>query len=75
MKSKLLFALKILLHMFIISGFLYAGWQVFHVASCTSHGVLFGSIKFENFECIATRRLYAIEFWIIFFGYVIYLKK
>ncbi len=66
--------LDIVIQLFIIVGFMYAGYQVFAVFPHPSGGfALFGEAQNIDIEHLVARRLYAIEFWIIFIGYLIYL--
>jgi len=68
------FGIDILIQLIIISGFAYAGYQVFFVFPNPGGGLpLFGEAKNISFEHLVARRLYAIEFWLIFIGYFIYL--
>ena len=62
--------IDILIHIFFITGFLYAGYQVF---STGKMGVLFKKVEFFDKDILKIRRLYALEFWLIFIGYIIYL--
>ena len=65
------------LHIFIIlnflTGMLYAGYMVMFVVGDGGGLPLFGAAKEMAFETLATRRLYAIEFWLIFTGFALYL--
>ncbi len=66
--------IDIALHFFIVSGFLYAGYQLFGVFGNEGGSmVLFGDAKNISHELLVARRLYAIEFWVIFMCWIIYL--
>jgi hypothetical protein len=54
-----------------IAGFVYAGYMAFSVTGI--HTPLFGRIKDIPFELGLYRRLYAIEGWLIFIGFALYL--
>ena len=64
--------LNIFMQIFFVTGFLYAGYQVFATA-CGTHGILFDQANSAPFECLVVRRLYAIEFWLIVLCYTVYL--
>ncbi len=66
--------LNILIQIFFVSGFLYAGHQIFTI-SCGVHGILFNQVNSISYECLIARRLYAIEFWVIVLCYFVYLSN
>lgn len=58
----------------IITSFLYAGCQTMFVFKELNMGfVLFKNARTINKETLLIRRLYALEFWLIFCCYIIYL--
>lgn len=66
--------LDIAIQVFIIAGFLYAGYQLFFVFKNPQGSlILFSDASKINFELLVARRLYALEFWLIFTCYIIYL--
>ena len=74
MNFKTAWTLDKLLQLFIIVGFLYPAYQLFFVFANPEGGmVLFDSASEIDFELLVARRLYALEFWLIFTCYIIYL--
>ncbi len=66
--------LDILLQFFFVSGFLYAAFQLFFVFKNPNGGMaLWGDAASIDPNLVIIRRLYALEFWLIFIGYVLYL--
>ena len=66
--------LDIAVQFFIVTGFLYAAYQLFVVfGNKEGSAVLFNSAATIPFEQLVARRLYALEFWLIFTCYIIYL--
>lgn len=66
--------LDILLQIFIISGFLYAAFQIMFVFKDPHGGlVLFQDALTLDPQVFLARRLYALEFWIILTNYFVYL--
>ncbi len=66
--------LDLALQFFFVSGFLYAGFQLFFVFKNPEGGmVLWGAAASIDPEIVVIRRLYALEFWLIFIGYIVYL--
>ena len=66
--------LDALIQLFIITGFLYAGYQLFFVfGNPEGNFILFGDAAKIDIELLVARRLYAMEFWLIFIGYLVYL--
>ncbi len=74
MQPKLKKILDVVVHVFIITGFLYAAYQVFVVFAVPGQPMmLFGQAPQISFQTLIIRRLYAMEFWIIFTAYLVYL--
>ncbi len=66
-------AIDIFIQLFFIIGFVYAAYQLFFVFRNPVGGiVLFGSASDIEHELLIVRRLYALEFWLIFIGYMLY---
>lgn len=67
-------AIDIFIQLFFISGFAYAAYQLFFVFRNPVGGlVLFSSGAEIDHQLMVVRRLYALEFWLIFIGYMIYI--
>jgi len=66
--------LDIAVQFFIVTGFLYAAYQLFVVfGNKEGSMVLFNSAASIPHELLVARRLYALEFWLIFTCYIVYL--
>ena len=74
--TKLFFkrVIDILIQLFIVTGFLYDTFELFFVFGNSGGSiVLFNQAKTISIELLVSRRLYAIEFWIVFTCYIVYL--
>ncbi len=66
--------LDIIIQFLFVTGFLYAAYQLFFVFKNPAGGlVLWGDAAEIDVDLVIIRRLYALEFWLIFLGYFIYL--
>lgn len=60
--------------LFFVQGMAYAGWQVFQVRlPGQGFGPLGAQAQDVPLELMVTRRLYAMEFWLIVAGFALYL--
>lgn len=67
-------AIDVAIQVFFMIGFLYAAYQLFFVFKNPIGGlVLFGDASGIDHQLLVVRRLYALEFWLIFIGYMIYI--
>ena len=74
MNSNIKIILDILVQIFIIVSALYAAFQLFFVFGNDGGSlVLFDAATSISFEKLVARRLYALEFWLIFALYILYL--
>lgn len=66
--------IDIVIQGFFVIGFVYAAYQLFFVFKNPIGGlVLFGDASGIDHQLLVVRRLYALEFWLIFIGYMIYI--
>lgn len=74
MKPRLYKILDVAVQIFIVTGFVYAAYQLLVVFAVPGQPiVLFGRAVQIDFQILVMRRLYALEFWIIFTSYLVYL--
>ena len=75
MKDKLFKAVHYLIIVNFLVQIIYATYMIFYVITPEgSSGVpLFGGAVDMPFEKMVTRRLYAVEFWVTFSGFAVYL--
>lgn len=66
--------LDLLIQLFIITGFLYAAFEILFVFKNPQGGlVLFQNALTIDPQLLLARRLYALEFWIVLTNYFVYL--